>query len=100
VQTLIIFNSLITGIWPSLHRDADQAACISLGERWQDAILDVADTHFLHFQVSPAWHALDHAASSSRPLPPPACRPRSKPPRVLRAGRTFRAGEHRRRGAL
>ncbi len=49
-ETLVVFNSLLTGSWAAAH-GLDRSTFSPLGERWERAILDISDKHFLYEQV-------------------------------------------------
>jgi hypothetical protein len=49
-ETLIVFNSLISGTFARANPGVDAAEATALGERWRDAILDFCDDH-LHFRL-------------------------------------------------
>ncbi|GAB4821578.1 hypothetical protein N2152v2_008624 [Parachlorella kessleri] len=49
-ETLIVFNSLLLGSWAVAY-GKDSAAMQLLGERWEAAILNIADKHFFCTQI-------------------------------------------------
>ena len=61
-ETLIVFNSLLLGSWAVAY-GKDSAAMNLLGERWEAAILNVADKHFFYTQVGAALGLRTSAAS-------------------------------------
>ncbi len=50
-ETLIIFNSLLTGSWAASHGLNCRNIFQPLGERWEAAILNISDCHFFYAQV-------------------------------------------------
>lgn len=55
-ETLVIFNSLLTGSWAMAHGGHGREMLCRLGERWEAGILGLADSRFFYKQVCPqAW---------------------------------------------
>lgn len=50
-ETLIIFNSLLTGSWAASRGAWDHNAYATLGSGWEAAILNISDKHFFYTQV-------------------------------------------------
>ena len=54
-ETLLIFNSLLTGAWAATHPGQGAAAAagvLAAGARWEAAILGLCDAHFFFDQVN------------------------------------------------
>jgi hypothetical protein len=63
-ETLLIFNSLLTGAWAATHPGqgaAAAAAVLAAGARWEVTILGLCDAHFFFDQVR------EHVAGQASP---------------------------------
>lgn len=61
-ETLILFHSLLSGVYADRHLPLKAKEAANLGRKWQESILDLCDQHFFFTEVKFMRHLLPLAA--------------------------------------